>query len=177
MKLDLTPLIKNETDDFSFCFDFEGQDIDYYGDTITFSEPIEVKGSAKRISDQLFLETEICAQMITHCARCLQEVRREIHVKNFDELLPTGKENETDSEDSVIFYDSFQIDLKIYAQEQIMVNLPVKTLCRENCSGICTYCGSNLNQEVCQCESKVTGEKEVDPRLAQLRDWLQKANE
>jgi uncharacterized protein len=177
MKLDLNPLLKNETEELDFQFKFQQPDIDYYGDTITFEAPVEVKGTAKKISDQMYLETEIAAHMSTHCARCLQEVQREILVRNFDELLPAGKESQTDREENVLFYEGHQIDLMVYAQEQVMVNLPIKTLCRDNCAGICTTCGNNLNEEPCQCKPEKNGEEELDPRLAQLRDWLQKANE
>ena len=177
MKLDLKPLIKNETGALDFQFCFKQPDIDYYGDTITFDAPVEVKGTAKKISDQMYLETEIAARMTTHCARCLQEVQREFLVKNLDELMPAGKESQTEREENVLFYEGHQIDLVVYAQEQVMVTLPIKSLCRDNCAGICTTCGSNLNEEPCHCKPGKNAEKELDPRLAQLRDWLQKANE
>jgi hypothetical protein len=48
MKLDLNPLLKNETEELDFQFKFQQPDIDYYGDTITFEAPVEVKGTAKK---------------------------------------------------------------------------------------------------------------------------------
>ena len=177
MKLDLTPLIKRETDLIEFEFSFDESVIDYYGDKFIFETPVDVTGHVKRILEQLFIETEIRTNITTQCARCLNDVIRELSVKTFEELLPAGKEQEVDELENVLFYKDRQIDLQVYAEEQLTVNLPVKTLCSDDCPGICKTCGRKLDDKDRHCEQeKESDEKEPDPRLAQLRDWLQKEN-
>jgi uncharacterized protein len=53
------------------------------------------------------------------------------------------------------------------ARETFILNMPSKTLCREDCRGLCSGCGVNLNYEKCRCK------KEVDPRLAALAKLLE----
>lgn len=177
MKLDLTTLLKNETDIVSISFDYEEPKINYYGETIEFNELVKVLGEAKRISDQLFMEMEIKVSITTHCARCLKEVSKSLLIKTFDELLPISKEKDVEQDENVYFYDSHHIDLMAYSKEQLLINLPYKTVCQEDCAGICTRCGRDLNIESCVCDQAVTEAENLDPRLAQLSDWFKKAKE
>lgn len=177
MKLDVTNLIKNETDVVGISFDFAEPEIDYYGEIIEFNDSVKVKGSAKRIIDQLFIEMEIEVSITTRCARCLKEVHKPLLIKTFDELLPIAKEKEVEQDENVLFYDSYHLDLLDCAREQLLLRLPFKTVCQEDCPGICTRCGGNLNEEACECNKADTKEDELDPRFAQLRDWLQNTKE
>jgi uncharacterized protein len=52
---------------------------------------------------------------------------------------------------SVDFIMGGEIDLDEAVREQIYFSLPMKSLCREDCSGLCTFCGANLNKEECKC--------------------------
>ena len=51
------------------------------------------------------------------------------------------------------------------AREQLLLALPLKVTCREDCKGLCPQCGKNLNQERCSCSTEVE-----DPRWAALKD-------
>ena len=55
------------------------------------------------------------------------------------------------------------IDLLELAREQIILSLPEKPLCDEECKGLCTSCGADLNEETCTCEPEP-----ADPRMAVL---------
>ena len=50
--------------------------------------------------------------------------------------------------------------------EDIFLSLPTKILCSEDCKGLCPKCGVNLNLGKCSCK------KEIDPRLAALKELL-----
>ena len=56
-----------------------------------------------------------------------------------------------------------EIDLTEAVQEQILLSLPLRPLCREDCKGLCPGCGEDLNKGACGCSGKA-----VDPRLAVL---------
>ena len=62
-------------------------------------------------------------------------------------------------------FDGKTIDLDPIIREQVLLALPVSVLCREDCKGLCTVCGEDLNEKDCGCERKV-----VDVRLAKLKD-------
>ncbi len=62
-------------------------------------------------------------------------------------------------------YEGDAVDLDELVREQILLALPTRTLCREECKGLCPECGANLNAGECDC-----AQKEIDPRWAALAD-------
>lgn len=58
------------------------------------------------------------------------------------------------------------IDLDPVVREQVLLALPVSVVCGEDCKGLCTTCGQDLNEQDCG-HGKI---KEVDVRLAKLKD-------
>jgi uncharacterized protein len=59
------------------------------------------------------------------------------------------------------------LDLNPMVNDQLLLSLPMRILCRENCRGLCSRCGADLNEEDCGCL-----DEETDPRLEKLRRWL-----
>jgi len=102
------------------------------------------------------------------CARCLDDYRFPLDLPFRVVLTPrvAGIEGgELDEEDLGIgFYEGEDIDVTAIVHEQAILALPTRALCREDCLGLCSRCGANLNAGVCGCS--VVGE---DPRLAPLR--------
>lgn len=67
-------------------------------------------------------------------------------------------------EDAALFYcDRSRVDLREIAREQILLNLPLKPVCRSDCKGLCPTCGVNRNRIECSCRPD-----EIDPRLEPL---------
>jgi uncharacterized protein len=62
-------------------------------------------------------------------------------------------------------FDGEAIDVDEIVREQILLSVPDRALCDENCRGICLMCGTNLNAGSCECKSS-----EVDPRWAALKN-------
>ena len=78
-----------------------------------------------------------------------------------------AEELEGEENDEILLLDNDTVDLSELAREAFILNMPTKTLCREDCKGLCSGCGANLNVEKCRCR------KEVDPRLASLAKLLE----
>ena len=72
----------------------------------------------------------------------------------------------TDNDDYLVCADSV-LDLEELARTDILLELPTKVLCSEDCKGLCSQCGKNLNEGECSCEKK-----QIDPRLAILSQLL-----
>jgi uncharacterized protein len=65
---------------------------------------------------------------------------------------PDAAEMELHNEDlDVYYYEGDEIDLDPYVYEEVMLNMPMRPLCREECKGICPTCGKNRNTEPCDC--------------------------
>ena len=62
-------------------------------------------------------------------------------------------------------FDGKVIDLDPIVREQLLLALPMSAVCTEDCKGLCTVCGQNLNEKQCGCDTR-----QVDPRLAALKN-------
>jgi uncharacterized protein len=100
------------------------------------------------------------------CDRCLEPVKTKFHINVTKDvnlsLTEENRENELDEKDYIIGYD-LDVDKLIYGE--ILINWPMKILCKETCKGICNRCGANLNLGECGCDRA-----ELDPRMAAIRD-------
>jgi uncharacterized protein len=96
--------------------------------------------------------------------------------KTFDLLYrpqgtDAGKEelSVTAAEAEVGYYQGEGLLLEDVLREQVLLALPLKAICREECRGLCPHCGQNLNQEQCTC-----AESSEDPRWSALKDIREK---
>jgi len=98
------------------------------------------------------------------CSRCLEPFKTRVHTKftlRFSRIIPSDttpspEEVELTAEQiGLNYFEGEQIDLKEPVQEQIVLAIPYKPLCREACKGICQHCGADLNTASCDCGAKV----------------------
>lgn len=127
-------------------------------------DPVEAEGEAVAAGGIVQLKVRVRYRFEAVCDRCLAPVVREGDV-TAEHILVTSAEDE-DSDDFVVVED-FQLDLDELVGEDIWLELPSKTLCREDCRGLCPHCGYNLNEGLCGCS-----EKAVDPRLEVLKQLM-----
>jgi len=115
------------------------------------------------------------ASLDTECGRCLERYPLAVGQELDLFYLPRAKNEPqeqaeevelSDHEVVVGYYDGDRLDLGEVIREQIVLGLPLKPLCREDCRGRCPSCGQNRNTEPCTCPP---AEEPVDPRLAPLR--------
>jgi len=112
-------------------------------------------------TDDSFVFTgQLAGVLSLNCSRCLEKFEHEIQVEVEEELFKNELENLE------------RINLIGILQENILLNLPIKSLCSNDCKGLCTICGQNLNENKCDCEREM-----IDPRLAILKDFYKKADQ
>lgn len=100
------------------------------------------------------------------CNRCLQPVSREFLLQlDRDMDLSVTTEERLEALDEQPYIDGYNVDVEELVYGELVVNMPMKVLCRSDCRGICNRCGANLNFETCHCD--VT---ELDPRMSVIRD-------
>ncbi len=98
------------------------------------------------------------------CDRCLTRVDVPVSITLEEEFDLENIENPTDV-DEFPFLTGYQLDIQMLINSEILINWPGKILCKEDCKGICTKCGKDLNQGDCGCDTFVP-----DPRMAVLKD-------
>jgi uncharacterized protein len=109
------------------------------------------------------------------CARCLDPITRDVANK-FDLLYrplgaDAGKEelSVTAAEAEVSYYQGEGLLLEDVLREQVLLALPLKAICRDDCKSLCPHCGKNLNLEQCNCAEPMD-----DPRWSALKDIREK---
>ncbi len=122
--------------------------------------------------DKLRIEGEAKPTVLIPCDRCLAEVAvpLELAIHKEVDMKQSSKDRieDLDETDFIIGYD-LDVDKLIYGE--ILVNWPMKTLCREDCRGICRKCGINLNHGSCSCDTV-----ELDPRMAVIAEIFKNCN-
>jgi uncharacterized protein len=91
------------------------------------------------------------------CSRCLATFAQAV-AGDFDLLLAPGpaplraREEELSEEDLTLdYYTGDEVNLESILREQILLLLPLKPLCDDNCQGLCPRCGADLNRGACAC--------------------------
>lgn len=118
---------------------------------------IEERHGHKQLIQDIRLVGHFATRMEISCARCLEPVTRDL-AKDFELLYrpqgsDAGKEeiSITDVEADIGYYQGEGVLLEDVLREQILLAVPMRTVCREECKGLCPQCGKNLNQGPCQC--------------------------
>jgi uncharacterized protein len=155
-----------------------------FGPDIRQTGDLRAKGRAQIVQEhhskhQLINDIRVAgdfsARIELACARCLEPISKDV-AKNFDLLYrpqgaDAGKEelSVTAAEAEVGYYQGEGLLLEDVLREQILLALPLKAICREDCRGLCPHCGGNLNLEQCQCAEPLE-----DPRWQALKKIRQR---
>lgn len=145
--------------------------------------PSRLKARLEKVEDGVLLRASLSPKLTTECSRCLEPVEVEVPVSFTLSLIPEaravsrqgladdgaapegvsrGSFDPTEADEEV--FKGKTIDLEPLVREQILLALPMETLCRESCRGLCPSCGQDLNRASCECAQ--TG---VDPRWEKLK--------
>ncbi len=130
---------------------------------ISFDEGIELIDNmkveltlTKDAQTAVIVEGRMDGSVKMSCSRCLEAFVAPVTV-GFA-VIYKDRNNMTgdDKESGVYEYENNEIDLYPYLRETMMLELPVKPLCRDDCKGLCPVCGRNRNEQQCSCEIKET---------------------
>ena len=152
----------------TFQFSMDLSDVDF-GGRMPAQEPVEVECTVRNTAGMLEMALRIRTTLDCVCDRCAKEFRREKEV-DYDCVLAEDKQDET-NEDIVLLESGEFIDLEDLARTAFILEMDTKTLCSEDCQGLCPRCGADLNLGPCSCH------KEVDPRLAVLAKLLENSDQ
>ena len=133
-----------------------------------FQAPVPVEIRYYRLGDDLFFHGKFDGTVTGTCARCLSEYPFRLR-DDFTFVLkpatdPARDEAAAEEDVSLSFYDDDEIDLSPLVRESMILSLPTRPLCGEECRGLCAHCGANRNTTECACRDDWS-----DPRLDVLR--------
>ena len=120
----------------------------------------------------ILIQGSVAVTLSIPCGRCLEEVPTQICFdidKKLDITDGALVDEEMEETDYLI---GFELDVDKLVYAEILVNWPMRVLCKEDCEGICRVCGMNLNKGDCGCQRT-----ELDPRMAAIQDIFSKFKE
>lgn len=115
---------------------------------------------------KLFIKGETSLTVVIPCDRCLEDVDTKMELAFEKNVNLSVEEPDADDEsDEANYIDGYHLDVEQLLYNEILIGWPAKVLCSDNCKGICSVCGQNLNKGSCDCE-----DTSLDPRMSVIRD-------
>ncbi|MGN0160519.1 MAG: YceD family protein [Lachnospiraceae bacterium] len=100
------------------------------------------------------------------CGRCLKNVETKVDIEIERELdFNETKEESDESVEEMSYIDGYHLDVDKLVYSEILLNLPYRVLCSEDCKGLCFKCGADLNKGECGCDRI-----QLDPRMSVIQD-------
>ena len=164
MRISVKPIVNAPGTRLPFSFTMDLSDVEF-GGRYPVQEPVIVEGAITNTADVLELTLTARTTLSSVCDRCAKEFRNPKEIR-FSCLLAERLENEEN--DEIVLLENDEVDAGELARTAFILGMDTKTLCSEDCKGLCPRCGADLNLGPCSCG------KETDPRLAVLAKLLEK---
>ncbi len=145
--------------------------------------PITGHVRMRRVNQGLLVDGAVGLTLELSCTRCLKQFEQPLHVSFEERFYPTvdvltGVPLPPIEEDEVFPIDEHhQVDLTEAIRQNVLLAVPMVTLCQEDCAGLCPQCGHDLNLGPCQCEPEVDNRLNVLKTLLQDQTSIQQAHE
>ncbi len=124
----------------------------------TFDGDIEIEGTYVTDKDNVYIDSKLRFDIIFKCARCLEDVKKSFNIRCMASFYLEGES----VEEGYYPYSNNFIDMTEPAMQEIILNLPTRVLCKEDCKGLCQVCGTNLNNSNCDCD-KLQNQETITP--------------
>ena len=142
-------------------------------DGVEAISPLTGSVRLNRTNRGVLADADVATDVKLECSRCLDEVTVPIKTHITEEYYPTVDlrtglvATRPEGGTGYMLTETHEIDLTEPVRQAVLLELPMKPLCRPDCAGLCPQCGRNLNEGPCDCAIEPT-----DPRLSQLGEWL-----
>jgi uncharacterized protein len=137
------------------------------------SDPLEIHCELSKTDDLISAKGWVKGKMQLACDRCLREF--ESPYKSYFEVRyraqGTGEDPEgvgvyPDGQFEIVYFEGQLLDVADQIRQTILLSVPMRVLCKEDCRGLCGGCGVDLNLGTCRCS-----EPPPDPRWSALKNW------
>ena len=174
MLINLTELFTREgkTNDYAVELDCREFQIPQGICPVSDSKPVTFY--IENVGDRtLVLSGEAEFTLMIPCDRCLEpvEVPFQLSIERTLDMNLTDEERIANLDEQP-YLQGYNLDVDQLVRDELLLNLPMKVLCDEDCKGICNRCGANLNYGTCGCDTR-----SLDPRMAVIQDIFKQFKE
>jgi len=163
MRVNVSDIVKTEGAgvDVVFCDNLPG--LREFDTSVEFRPPFKFTGRIVNLGGLLKLSGELHFEFSANCLRCLTRVDTVMDI-----LVQESFVEIPESDDDAYTYEGNVVDIDKPLMDNIILALPMKVICSEDCKGLCKTCGTNLNLKNCNCDEH----KIVDSRMEILKDYF-----
>ena len=120
------------------------------------AEALSFIGRASRNGAGVVVKGNLAGSVRSQCSRCLGDFKAPVDMGVDTMFLPRSEREDdeaeiADDDENFSYYDGDSIDLLREIKDLIIVSLPIKSICSDDCKGLCPHCGADLNASPCQC--------------------------
>ena len=121
-------------------------------------EPLEVHCELSKSGDLISVKGWVIGKMDLECDRCLKAFIShyksffEVHYRPQAEGNPSSEDSIPEGQVEVVYFNGERLDIADQIRQTVLLSVPMRALCREDCRGLCGGCGRDLNVESCQCQ-------------------------
>jgi len=155
----------------TYTYDFEGniRDTDLEE---PFCDKYKTKVVLNKFDDQIILEVSTITGAQFNCDRCSVDFERNVE-SNYKMVYLFMNEVDSKQKSDVTYLsaDTINIDIAADVRDYLILSVPMKKLCKEDCKGLCYRCGTDLNKSTCDCTKD-----ETDDRWNKLLELKNKLN-
>ena len=149
MRLNLKDFLKSPDQNLNFEGQIEKNETEYVIDGLNINFPVKYSGVVTKLGDNFKLDLTVNYSFDTNCDRCLKPMK-EIVDSSLEAY--SFEEDFTDESDSQFFQvENDEIYLDELVISQVITSIPLKSLCKDDCKGLCPKCGVDLNVHECDC--------------------------
>ncbi len=163
MKVDISSIREKRGGSLSFkgehSIDISGVETD-----VELDQPVSVRGTVTNTGDGFLVQGEVTFTYRTNCNRCLDPISGSSNVSITEQFVSYSP---VESDESFYYFQGDLIDLSDCLREQVLLSLPMKFTCKNDCKGLCVQCGQNLNLQDCNCHND-----DYNPQFAKLKTLL-----
>lgn len=163
MLFDVKPILHVPGKRLEFQFELDLSDVEFSG-RCPVSRPVKVSGEVRNTAGVLELALKAGTTLDAVCDRC---GKRFLQEKEILYSCMLAEELQNEDSDEIVLLEDGEVDVGDLARTAFILGMDTKTLCSEDCKGLCPRCGADLNLGPCSCK------KETDPRLAVLAKLLE----
>lgn len=139
-----------------------------------FTQLLDIRVTARKFDGMVIVEGTVATGLRLQCCRCLQDFEQPLdtdfsvtYVRQLPVMEDEPEEIELQAEDlGMLIFEGDTIDLTETIQDQVVMAIPFKPLCGEDCLGLCAHCGADLNGGDCGCRDQA-----LNGKFAALKDF------
>ena len=159
MKLKVAAQIKMPGNELEFRESESWAEIEYGGRTIIFASPMQIEGSCVYDGDGFTVKGEVKTSLRSACAKCTKPF-----IEPFSFAFEERFEKAADEDEGIYGYRGDELDLTTMIRDNFFLNLPISSVCSEDCKGLCPICGCDRNTAQCNCAPEAAEDTEKPRR-------------